>query len=79
MTEERLAPSGLLEEAGDSDFLRAVSEAAVVRLLMEADAEDWSASRYAILARIHPLSTRLNLCEPYTTMINAFGAAVISS
>ena len=38
MTEERLALSGLLEKAGDGDFLRAVAEA-VLQLLMEADVE----------------------------------------
>ena len=38
MTTERLALAELMEKAGDSDFLRAVAEAAL-QLLMEADVE----------------------------------------
>ena len=46
MTKERLAPSELLEKAGEGDFLRAVAEA-VLQLLMEADAEGLiGAARY---------------------------------
>ena len=38
MTDERLPLAELLQKAGDGDFLRSVAEA-VLRLLMEADAE----------------------------------------
>ena len=38
MTEDRLPLAGLLQKAGDGDFLRAVAEA-VLQLLMESDVE----------------------------------------